>query len=135
MKPLSHKLGVIAATLLLVTRALAGGSPPPDLNEAPAAAPATPAAPASATPFDLRDQARIKAGKQRFHSTCAEFCHGHTPPLFIGRKDLPPQYAFDMISNGGGTATPMPPWGSVFTQEEIWELVAYLKYLGTQKPI
>lgn len=129
MKFFSLKLGGRACALLLVSSAMAGGSPPPDLLEAPAVV----AAPPRSTPFDLSDPDRIKAGKQRFHSTCAEFCHGHAPPLFIGRADLPPRYAFDMISNGGGSATPMPPWGSVFTHDEIWELVAYLKYLGTQK--
>jgi mono/diheme cytochrome c family protein len=30
----------------------------------------------------------------------------------------------------GKGATPMPPWGEVFTQDEIWELVAYIKSLG-----
>ena len=32
--------------------------------------------------------------------------------------------------DGGKGATPMPPWGEVFTQEEIWELVAYIKSIG-----
>jgi mono/diheme cytochrome c family protein len=27
-------------------------------------------------------------------------------------------------------ATPMPPWGEVFSPEEIWEIVAYLKSIG-----
>jgi mono/diheme cytochrome c family protein len=25
----------------------------------------------------------------------------------------------------------MPPWGEVFSEEEIWELVSYIKFLGT----
>lgn len=24
----------------------------------------------------------------------------------------------------------MPPWGSAFSEEQIWELVAYLQHLG-----
>jgi len=24
----------------------------------------------------------------------------------------------------------MPPWGEVFTHDEIWELVAYIKSIG-----
>jgi len=28
----------------------------------------------------------------------------------------------------------MPPWGAAFTEEQIWELVAYLQYLGKQQP-
>ena len=120
MRPSTLKFCLFAVAIVLMARAMAGGSPPPDPD-------------APAYPIDLLDPARIEAGKLRFGSTCAEFCHGHEPPLFIGRKDLPPEYAFSMIFNGGGSATPMPPWGSVFTHEEIWELVAYLKFLGNQK--
>lgn len=126
MRPLLLTFTFVAGTALLVAGALAGGSPPPD--------PAGGVGPAGASPIDLRDPARIDAGKRRFDSTCAAFCHGHMPPLFVGRQDLLPEYAFRMISDGGGSATPMPPWADVFTREEIWELVAYLKFLGTQKP-
>lgn len=126
MRPSVLTFSFIAGAALLVARALAGGSPPPD--------PAAAAGPAGAPTIDLSDPARISAGKGRFDSTCAAFCHGHAPPLFVGRQDLLPEYAFRMISDGGGSATPMPPWGDVFTKEEIWELVAYLKFLGTQKP-
>lgn len=51
----------------------------------------------------------------------------------MGRQGLAPEHAFRTIRDGGGTATPMPPWGDIFSSEEIWELVAYIKYLGTQK--
>lgn len=129
MSPIFLTFGFLGGLTLLVAEALGGGSPPPDPAAADRAAPAG----ASAYPFDLTDPARINAGKRLFSSTCAEFCHGHAPPLFIGRQDLAPEYAFKMITDGGGTATPMPPWGQVFSKQEIWELVAYLKYLGTQK--
>ena len=81
-------------------------------------------------PFDLSDPARIKAGKSRFNSTCAQYCHGAEPPLFIGRADLEADYVFNTIRDGGKGATPMPPWGDIFTAEEVWELVAYVKSLG-----
>ncbi|WP_353092319.1 cytochrome c [Methylibium sp.] len=126
MRPSVLTLTFVAGVALLIARALAGGSPPPD--------PVVGAGPGGAPTIDLSDPARIRAGKSRFDSTCAAFCHGHAPPLFVGRQDLLPEYAFRMISDGGGSATPMPPWGDVFTTEEIWELVAYLKFLGTQKP-
>lgn len=83
-------------------------------------------------PIDLNDMTRIEAGKERFHSTCAEFCHGHKPALFIGRA-VDPRHAFETIELGGKGATPMPPWGDVFNAEEIWELVAYIEHLGKQK--
>jgi mono/diheme cytochrome c family protein len=82
-------------------------------------------------PFDLKDATRIEAGKGRFESTCAAFCHGNPPPLFVGRTDLDPQYVYNTIRDGGRGATPMPPWGDVFTPEEIWELVAYVESLGS----
>ena len=73
-------------------------------------------------------------GERGYITTLLQLLVSHAPPLFVGRQDLLPEYAFQMISDGGGSATPMPPWGDVFTKEEIWELVAYLKFLGTQKP-
>ena len=88
---------------------------------------ATPAGPA---PFDLADPARIKLGQDRFQSTCADYCHGHKPALFVEREGLEAEYVFNTIRDGGRGATPMPPWGEVFTQEEIWELVAYIKSIG-----
>lgn len=81
-------------------------------------------------PFDLEAEDRIRAGKETFESTCAQYCHGYEPPLFIGRTDLEPEYVYNTIRDGGKGATPMPPWGDVFTPEEIWELVAYVKSLG-----
>lgn len=82
-------------------------------------------------PFSLTDPARIAAGKSRFDSTCAAFCHGDNPALFIGRTDLERHYVYNTIRDGGKGATPMPPWGEVFSAPEIWELVAYVQSLGT----
>tara|TARA_R110002050_G_scaffold219867_4_gene355749 strand:+ start:628 stop:990 length:363 start_codon:yes stop_codon:yes gene_type:complete len=81
---------------------------------------------------DLADIERIAEGKEIFHSTCADYCHGHEPAVFIGRGDeLMPNYIYETIFKGGQGATPMPPWGEVFDEQEIWSLVAYIKYLGT----
>lgn len=83
------------------------------------------------TDVDLDDPERIKAGEMTFQSGCADYCHGREPALFINRDDLDPVYAFKTIYEGGKGATPMPPWGEMLSEEEIWELVAYIKYLGT----
>lgn len=91
---------------------------------------AEPGASAGPAPFDLRDPARIQAGMARFQSTCADYCHGHKPALFIDRDGLEAEYVFNTIRDGGKGATPMPPWGEVFSQDEIWELVAYIRSLG-----
>ncbi len=85
---------------------------------------------ASGAPFDLSNEARIAAGKELFDSSCAAMCHGFEPVLFIGRTGLDEQYVYETIRVGGKSMTPMPPWGDVFTPEEIWELVAYVKSLG-----
>lgn len=81
-------------------------------------------------PFDLTDAKRIKSGEETFNATCASYCHGQNPTLFIDRTGLTEEYVYDTIRDGGKGATPMPPWGDVFTREEIWELVAYIKSLG-----
>ncbi|WP_088179543.1 c-type cytochrome [Zoogloea sp. LCSB751] len=90
-------------------------------------------------PFDLNEQARIDAGKRRFAKTCAGYCHGFEgvggrAPDFKGRTDLPAEVAYETISKGRQGADVMPPWGGAFSEEQIWELVAYLQYLGKQQP-
>lgn len=119
----------VAAAMTFVLMASAGlalankGPPPPQ-------GPAAQYDGASGPPFELSDPARIQAGKSRFNSTCAQYCHGNEPPLFIGRTDLEAEYVFNTIRDGGKGATPMPPWGDIFSAEEVWELVAYVKSLG-----
>ncbi len=103
----------------------------------PAAAPAPTVTVASQAPFDLGDPQRIETGRKRFNKTCAGYCHGHEgvggrAPDFKGRTDLSPELAFDVISHGREGAEVMPPWGQAFSAEQIWELVAYLAYLGRQ---
>lgn len=91
----------------------------------------------AAAPFDLADPARIEAGRKRFNKTCAGYCHGYEgiggrAPDFKGRKDLPVKVMFETITTGRVGADVMPPWGAAFSAEQIWELVAYLQYLGGQ---
>jgi mono/diheme cytochrome c family protein len=87
--------------------------------------------------FDLTDPARIAAGKKRFNKTCAGYCHGSEgvggrAPDFKGRTDLSDEVAYKTIFYGRRTSDIMPPWGEAFSSDQIWELVAYLKFLGTQ---
>jgi len=88
-------------------------------------------------PFSLDDPARIEAGHTRFNKTCAGYCHGYDgvggrAPDFKGRTDLTADDAFHTIYNGRTAEDVMPPWGGALSDEQIWELVAYLRYLGTQ---
>jgi len=87
--------------------------------------------------FELTDPDRIAAGKKRFNKTCAGYCHGYEgvggrAPDFKGRKDLPDEEAFKTIFHGRRGADIMPPWGQAFSSDQIWELVAYIKFLGNQ---
>lgn len=91
---------------------------------------------ATQAPFDLTDAKRIEAGKLRFGTSCAAYCHGSEgmggrAPRFKGRTDFDPAFAFKTITLGkrGGTDV-MPAWGGAYNPEEIWELVAYLQHLA-----
>lgn len=104
-----------------------------------AATPAGQQAHVPLAPFDLNDPARIDAGKRRFAKTCAGYCHGYEgvggrAPDFKGRTDLPADLAYETIAKGRQGADVMPPWGHAFSNEQLWELVAYLQYLGKQQP-
>lgn len=95
------------------------------------------AAAQAAPPFDLDDQGRIDAGRRRFGSTCAAYCHGSEgvggrAPAFKGNTRLTPDDAFQTISEGRRGVDIMPPWGKAYTPEQIWELVAYLQHLSKQ---
>jgi len=88
-------------------------------------------------PFSLDDPARIEAGHKRFNKTCAGYCHGYDgvggrAPDFKGRTDLSSDDAFHTIYNGRMAEDVMPPWGGALSDEQIWELVAYIRHLGTQ---
>lgn len=92
---------------------------------------------AAVPPFSLDDPTRIEAGRKRFNKTCAGYCHGFEgiggrAPDFKGRKDLPVQTVFETITHGRVGDDVMPPWGDAFSEAQIWELVAYIRYLGTQ---
>ena len=86
---------------------------------------------AEKAPFEITDPKRIEAGKKQFNVTCAAWCHGKDPVMFVDREGLDEQYVYSTIRDGGaGAKSPMPSWGSTFTSEEIWQLVAYIKSIG-----
>ncbi|AHB47353.1 hypothetical protein W911_01395 [Hyphomicrobium nitrativorans NL23] len=119
---LAAMLLVATTTLMALTAPATSGGTSPETDQPTAS---------GEPPFDLADPKRIKAGEETFNATCASYCHGQNPTLFIDRTGLSEEYVYDTIRDGGKGATPMPPWGDVFTQEEIWELVAYIKSLGS----
>jgi len=120
------------ASVFFSDLALSGGGPPPEENstETQENDEEQNILKKNGLTFDLKNIKRIKAGKETFGSTCAAYCHGHEPDLFIDREGLDEMFVYNMIREGGKGVTPMPPWGEVFSKEEIWELVAYIKSLG-----
>lgn len=127
MKKSSTIVLAVSVLLFWFGIALAGGVPAPEGEPDASALPPW----EKPTDVDLEDPERIAAGEMTFQSGCADYCHGREPALFIDRDDLDPIDAFKTIYEGGKGATPMPPWGEMLSEEEIWELVAYIKYLGT----
>jgi mono/diheme cytochrome c family protein len=80
---------------------------------------------------DLGNPDVIAMGKKRFNRTCF-YCHGYEGVGGKGatlqrRSDLTPEVIFNTISNGRirGSAV-MPPWKNSLTEEETWQLVAYI---------
>ncbi len=89
-------------------------------------APAAVAAPG----IDLDDAGHVAAGEKRFAQNCA-YCHGaagkggkHKP---LQCRDFRPDDVFYTITDGMESGSFfMPPWGDAFSEEQRWELVAYI---------
>ena len=97
-------------------------------------------APASAAPpFDLADPARVAAGKERFEATCTGYCHGRgglpaRGPRLFDRPNLDADRIFATISEGRKRAGKvMPAFKGKLSDEEIWQITAYLTWLTGQK--
>lgn len=121
--------------LLTTTTIDCGAVAPPAVEGQAATQDQTQASNQTARQFDLTDQGRIDAGRRRFNKVCAGYCHGFEgvggrAPDFKGRTDLSAEEEFRTITHGRQGADVMPPWGSAFSEEQIWELVAYLQHLG-----
>lgn len=85
---------------------------------------------------DMKNPAAIAAGQIRFNRNCI-YCHGNAgsggkgAPL-QGRNDLTPEYLFTTITNGKKRgALVMPAWRETFSDEQVWELGAYILSLST----
>ena len=130
---------ILLCALVPALAAAASRSMPLQAPQGDPAGSATAAAGASTPPFYLTDPARVAAGKKRFGSTCAAYCHGAEgdggkTPSFRNRPNFSQADTFKVITEGRRTTDIMPPWGGSFTPEQIWELVAYLQHLSTLPP-
>jgi cytochrome c oxidase cbb3-type subunit 3 len=115
--------GIVTAVLLVASPAVSGAADP-------------------APTVNLESSDTIGKGATRFNQSCV-YCHGYAGTGGKGatlqrRNDLTPAALFTVISNGRKRgALVMPPWKSTLSEEEIWELAAYILSLRTmpeQKP-
>jgi mono/diheme cytochrome c family protein len=108
--------------------------------------PAPPAEYAGKTNPLINDGAAVEAGKQVYTSNCAS-CHGaeamgdgpasnslnpKPKPLAIEMKSLPDDYLFWRVSEGGAFSpfsSVMPAWKTILSEEEIWQVIAFLRTL------
>ena len=92
-------------------------------------------------PQDLGSPDRISKGRHKFIATCG-YCHGQEGDAGKNRAfrerpaDWDPVYLHDTIVNGKRNgANVMPWWGGTMPDDEIWNIVAYIKSLsGKPRP-
>lgn len=95
----------------------------------------------------LGDDASSEAGRQLYNENCA-VCHGetglgdgpsaaslnpHPRPLAAEMEWTSDDYLFWRISEGGAMApfhSAMPTWKKMLTEEQIWQIIAYLRSLS-----
>lgn len=87
---------------------------------------------------NLKDPGMISAGSQLFQEKQCTYCHGQGGNGAIklaGRTDLEPAYIFETVGEGRVKgALRMPSWRGVLTDEQIWEVTAYIMSLSRLSP-
>ena len=86
-------------------------------------------------PFDLTAPTFIAQGQALFNGRCAGRCHGLNgaegmeAPNLTGKTHLTAWFVYDTLITGRpGTA--MPSWVDRFSNEELWQLTAFVVSLG-----
>ncbi len=137
----------VAPLLLALAACGPGDAPEPPATPAPPpAAPAPTPAPEELPEGDLRGDA--SAGAATYQLYCAT-CHGpegkgdgpaapadpapadHTDAAYMGKLD--DAYLYRLIQKGGaavGKSPLMVPWGGVLSDEQIRDVIAYLRTLS-----
>ena len=94
------------------------------------------------------DGQAVLAGQRLYLANCAT-CHGPLGrgdgPASVGLNPRPPSFVdhmqpgkhtdgqvFSWIKNGYRPGSPMPAWGGRMTDDQIWQLVVFLRTFGTQ---
>ncbi len=88
----------------------------------------------------MADSAQQKRGQVLYLARCGA-CHGHDGQGSVGPNLVDeywlhggkPEQVFALIADGNPQAG-MPPWKAQLSPEEIWAVVAYVKYLAHTTP-
>jgi mono/diheme cytochrome c family protein len=142
MKKILFTILVLVAMSALALAACGGGG-----STAGQGSPAVPAEYAGKTNPKSGDAAAIAAGKDLYAANCAS-CHGATgmgdgpaaaaldpkpKALATEISSIKDDYLLWRISEGGAFApfnSAMPAWKASLTEDQIWQVIAYLHTLG-----
>ena len=84
---------------------------------------------------NLKDPQVIAAGHDLFLAKQCAHCHGAdgTGGIKLARRELDPQGVFQSIADGREkNGLRMPAWRDVMTDEEIWQVTAYVMSISQQ---
>ena len=135
------------AVVMILSVAYACSGPAGDSNTLDVERPAPPAEYAGKTNPLAEDEAAVEAGKQLYAANCVS-CHGaeamgdgpaanslnpKPKPLATEMKSLKDDYLLWRISEGGAFSpftSAMPAWKTIFSEDEIWQVIAFLRTLS-----
>ena len=88
-------------------------------------------------PSNLKSPAMIAEGRALYNQRCAGRCHGvdgqegFDGPILVGKAYLDPTYVFvTLITGRPGSA--MPSWKGRLSNDELWNVIAFVSSLGDQ---
>lgn len=141
----SVRLTIVAAVLFIALLSACGGSGN-DSNTLDIDRPSTPPEYAGRVNPLAEATGAVDQGKQSYAANCAS-CHGaeamgdgpaseslnpKPKPLATEMKSLSDDYLFWRISEGGAFSpfsSAMPAWKKILSEDEIWQIIAYLHTL------
>ena len=88
-------------------------------------------------PANLKSPEMVAAGRAFFNLRCAGRCHGvdgqegFDAPILAGKTYLDPVFTYvTLITGRPGSA--MPSWKGRLSDDELWQVIAFVSSLGDQ---